>query len=261
MSAIRTDDDCSIHYRLDGASRGPTLVFSNSLGTDLHMWDEQVGHFAERFRILRYDTRGHGHSGTPSGPYSIERLGRDVLNLLDALELDTVSWCGLSLGGMIGMWLGCNAPARLQRMALCNTSAHMPPPGLWNRRIELARAGRMDEIVDGVIGLWFTPAFRERAPAQVQRVRGQFLTARGEGYAGCCEAIRDMDQRESIRAITVPVLVIAGADDPATPPEHARLIAERIAGARYVEIPQAAHLSNIEQPARFDAALESFLAE
>lgn len=260
MPEITTADGSAIHYRLDGPARLPVLLFSNSLGTSHRMWDGQARSLAGRFRILRYDTRGHGASDVPPGPYDIARLGRDVIDLLDALGLERVHFCGLSLGGMTGMWLGVNAPRRFHRLALCNTSAHMPPRELWDRRIALSRAGRMEALVDGVIERWFTAAFRERAPEAVAAVHAQFLGTPGEGYAACCEAIREMDQREAVRGVAAPVLVIAGSEDPATPPAHGRLLAGRIPGARYVEIAEAAHLSSIEQPQRFDAALGEFLS-
>ena len=261
MPKITTQDGAAIHFQLEGNSNKPVLLFSNSLGTNLRSWDAQLEAFGDRYRILRYDSRGHGQSEAPPGPYSIERLGRDVLDLLDSLELEKVSFCGLSKGGMVGMWLGVNAPQRFNKIALGNTSAHLPPAELWNERIEMARQGRMDEIVEGVIPRWFTANFLAAKPEEVARIGRQFAATSGEGYAACCEAIRDMDQRESINSINAPTLVITAANDPATPPDHGRFLAENIPGARYAEIPDAAHLSNIEQPTRFNAALNHFLTD
>lgn len=261
MSTATTNDGTTIHFEIEGDWAKPTLLFSNSLGTDLHMWDAQVAALADDFRILRYDGRGHGLSSAPAGPYTIERLGNDALAVLDAAAISRADFCGVSMGGMIGMWLGVHAPERFGRMALCNTSAYLPPRESWDERIEKARAGRMDEIARDVIERWFTPGFREREPEEVARVREQFLNTSGEGYAGCCAAIRDMDQRESIRDFGVPALVIAGGVDPAAPPEHAHLICDRIPDAAYVEIADGAHLSNIEKAEAFNAALRAFLLE
>lgn len=259
MPTIKTDDGVNINYRWDGDEGQPVLIFSNSLGTNLHMWDEQAEVFSRNFRVLRYDKRGHGSSDVPPGPYSIERLGRDVVNLMDVLGVEKAIYCGLSIGGMTGMWLGANAGSRFEKLVLCNTSAHMPGEDLWNQRIEMSRAGKMEEIVGGVIERWFTADFRTREPAQVDKIRRQFVATPGEGYAGCCAAVRDMDQRETVRSIAIPTLVIAGADDPATPPEKGKLVADRIPGARYTEIPKAAHLSNIEQREAFDRHLADFI--
>ena len=260
MPTIKTDDNVAIYYELEGEATSPVLLFSNSLGANLNMWEAQRDAFVDRFRILRYDSRGHGRSEVPPGPYSIERLARDASALLDALGIERVSFCGISMGGMVGMWLGAQAPERLYRLVLCNTSAHMPLPENWTERANLARNGKLNEIVEPVIERWFTEPFRERSPEVVERVRTQFLVTPSEGYAGSCEAIGSMDQRETISSIRVPTLVIAGEKDPATTPEQGRFIAESIAGALYHEIPDAAHLSNIEQSKRFNSALGDFLS-
>ncbi len=261
MPTIKTDDNVALYYELEGEATSPVLLFSNSLGANLNMWEAQRDAFDDRFRILRYDSRGHGRSEVPTGPYSIERLARDVSALLDGLSAENVTFCGISLGGMVGMWLGANQPERFDRLVLCNTSAHMPPPKNWTERANLARNGKLNEIVEPVIERWFTAPFRERRPEVVERIRTQFLVTPSEGYAGSCEAIGSMDQRETIGSIRVPTLVIAGEKDPATPPEQGRFIAERIPGALYHEISDAAHLSNIEQGDRFNSALGDFLAE
>jgi len=234
------------------------LVLSNSLGSDLAMWDPQMPALTERFRVLRYDSRGHGQSAVPPGPYRIEDLGRGLLALLDALGLSRVHYCGLSLGGMVGMWLGVNAPDRVDRLVLCNTSAYLGPPELWNARIEAVRGSGMQAVVPQVLERWLTPSYRARAPEAVEKVRRMLLATPPEGYVACATAIRDMDQRESISAIRAPALVVVGARDPATPPEHGRQIAERVRGAKVVELP-AAHLSNVEAADRFTAAVLEFL--
>ncbi|MFL5308895.1 MAG: 3-oxoadipate enol-lactonase [Myxococcales bacterium] len=247
-----------IFHRFDGKSDSPVLVLSNSLGTDMAMWDPQIPAFAERFRVLRYDSRGHGQSAVPPGPYRIEDLGRDLLALLDALGLSRVHYCGLSKGGMVGMWLGVNAPDRVERLVLCNTSAYLGSPELWNARIEAVRRSGMQAVVPQVLERWFTADFRAREPEAVEKVRRMLLATPPEGYAACSAAIRDMDQREAIAAIRAPALVVVGASDPATPPEHGRQIAERIRGSRVVELP-AAHLSNVEAKDGFSSAVLEFL--
>lgn len=249
-----------LFHRFDGPEEGPVLVLSNSLGTALEMWDPQMPALTERFRVLRYDTRGHGRSAVPSGPCSIADLGQDVLALLDETGVGRASFCGLSMGGMIGMWLGTNAPDRIERLVLCNTSAQkIGTPELWEQRITLARTQGMSALTEAVIERWFTPGFRARDPQAVDKVRAMLLATPGAGYAACCAAIRDQDQLESISAIRAPTLVITGSRDPATPPDHGRAIASRIRGSRVVEL-EAAHLSNIEARDRFNPSLLEFLA-
>ncbi|MEM1047714.1 MAG: 3-oxoadipate enol-lactonase [Pseudomonadota bacterium] len=259
MPTIDSHDGTPLYYELAGTEGKPWLTFSNSLGTNLHMWDDQMSAFENDYRILRYDSRGHGKSGAPEGAYSIATLGGDALTLLDALGIETTLWCGLSKGGMVGMWLGTNHPERFTRMAYCNTSAHMPTPDMWQGRARTAREQGMPALETAIIDRWFTKSFQDGSPDRVDKVRRQILSTPGGGYAGCCEAIGAMNQRESIRAIPRPVLVIAGAEDPATPPEHGRQIAEAITGASLIVLERAAHLSNIEQTEAFNAALERFL--
>lgn len=259
MPRITTDDGVEINYEFEGAADAPVLLFSNSLGTDLGMWEDQLSALSEKRRILRYDSRGHGLSGAPKGPYSIERLGRDVLCLMDVLGLDRVDYCGLSKGGMVGMWLGTHAGERFGKMVYANTAAHLPTEEMWRHRAATVRADGMEAVVEAVVNRWFTEGFQAREPERVQRIRQMILGTAPEGYAGCCEAIAPMDQRETISDIALPVLVIAGADDPATPPDHAHQIAEAIEGAELVVLPDAAHLSNIEQRDLFNTALRDFL--
>lgn len=244
--------------RVDGADEGPVLLFSNSLSSDLSMWDDQVPHLARRFRVVRYDARGHGSTPATPGPYTIEQLGRDALGVLDALGIASVHFCGLSLGGMIGMWLLTNTPDRIGRAILANTSAHMGPRSLWNGRIELARAGGMEATVEPTVKRWFPATFHEHAPATIERMRRMIRRTSLGGYIGSCEAIRDMDQRDSIRAIRNPSLVIIGANDPATTPEAGRAIHTAIPGAGLCVL-DTAHISNVEQPAAFTRAVETFL--
>jgi len=247
-----------LFHRFDGGPDKPVLVLSNSLGSDLGMWDPQIPAFAERFRVLRYDSRGHGQSAVPPGPYRIEELGRDLVGLLDVLGIQRVRFCGLSKGGMVGMWFATNAPDRVERLALCNTSAYFGQPETWNARIEAVRASGMAAVVSQVLERWLTSDFRARAPDAVEKVRRMLLATPPQGYAACCAALRDMDQRDSIASIRAPTLVVVGSRDPATPPEHGRQIAERIRGAKVVEL-EASHLSNVEAKDQFTAAVLGFL--
>jgi 3-oxoadipate enol-lactonase len=257
MPFLQTEN-ARIHYLLEGRADGPVLAFSNSLGANFGMWDLQSAEFRRNFRILRYDTRGHGESSTTPGTYSIELLGKDALELLDALHLESVHFCGLSMGGMIGMWLALHAPHRLKKLVLCNTAAKIGTLENWNARIETVRKNGMKAVGPAVIERWFTPAFREKNPAPVKSIQKVLEEANPEGYAACCAAVRDFDCRGELGKIRIPTLVISGASDLATPPADGRFLAGQISGARYVEI-NAAHLSNIEERDRFNNELGSFL--
>lgn len=246
------------NVEVDGAAGKPVLMFSNSLSSNLTMWDPQVDALAKKFRIIRYDTRGHGKSLVSEGPYSIAQLGRDALAIMDALDLKSVHWCGLSMGGMVGMWLLANAPERLNKVVLANTAAVMPPPSLWNDRIRNVRKNGMRAIVDVTIDRWFTKKFQEKDPDAIERVRQMIASTPPEGNCACAAAIRDMDQRDSIRSARKPVLIIAGKHDPSTTPARAREIKRAIKGAALVTL-DAAHLSNIEQPKEFSKAVADFL--
>jgi 3-oxoadipate enol-lactonase len=247
-----------VHYSLTGKENAPVLIFSNSLGTNFSMWDPQAAALEKEFRVLRYDTRGHGQTAVTPGPYSIEQLSRDVLALLDHLKLDRVNFCGLSMGGMIGMWLGIHAPQRFHRIVLCNTAAKIGTAEMWNARIETVRKGGTKSVAAAVVERWFTPEFRAASPAAVATALQMLENSPAEGYAECCAAIRDMDQRETVKNVRVPTLVIAGAKDPVTPPAEGRFLADHIPGAKYAELP-AAHLSNIEAAPQFTAELTKFL--
>jgi 3-oxoadipate enol-lactonase len=245
-------------YHLDGPARAPVLVLANSLGSAAAMWDAQMPALLRCFRVLRYDLRGHGASPPSRESFDIGALAGDVLELLDELRLDRVHFCGLSLGGMIGLWLGSHAPSRLERLVLCNTAAKLGPPQMWNARIDAVREGGMVAIAPAVIERWFSRDFREQNPAEVERARQMLLATSAEGYAAACAAIRDMDQRTEALGVRVPTLIVAGKHDAATPPSESRWLSERIYGARLVEL-DAAHLSNIEAEVPFTAALLDFL--
>jgi 3-oxoadipate enol-lactonase len=238
-----------LHHRLEGAADAPVVVFANSIGTTLELWDAQVPAFTRQFRVLRYDQLGHGRSDVPPGPYTVDQLGRELLSLLDELGLEQVSFCGLSLGGAVGMWLGASAPERLDRLVLAGTSAHFAPPERWVERAALVRAEGLKPIADATMGRWFTPAF-----ADVPPYRAQLVATPSEGYAACCDALAVWDFRASLATIPVPTLVLVGSDDPATTPEQARLIADGVPDAELVVLPHAAHLLNVEQPDAFNEA-------
>ena len=250
--------DVRIHYDFGGPANAPLLVFSNSLGANLSMWDPQMPDLRKKFRVLRYDTRGHGQSSTTPGPYNIEQLARDVLALLANLQLDRVHFCGLSKGGMTGMWLALNAPQVLHKLVLSNTAAKIGDAAGWNSRIEVLRKGSMKSISGAVIERWLSPAFRANSPEVAAATQGMLESTDLDGYIANCAAVRDFDAREAISVIRVPTLVISGTHDPATTPAEGRFLAEKIPGARYVEL-NAAHLSNIEARDRFNSELSAFL--
>jgi 3-oxoadipate enol-lactonase len=232
------------------------LLLVNSLGTTKAVWDLQMPALSERFRVHRYDMRGHGDAPAPPGPYSMADLGTDLLDLLDQLELERVSLCGLSIGGMVAMWVASEAPERIDRLALCCTSAKLGTPESWDERIAEVRAGGTAAVAVGAIERWFTPGVR---PGVIAPVREMLLATSPEGYAGCCAAIRDMDLRDRLASITAPTLVMAASDDPSTPPEHGEAIAAAIDGARFHVIPRARHLANVERPDEFTAAIMEHL--
>jgi 3-oxoadipate enol-lactonase len=247
------------HYRWDGPESAPVLVFSNSLGTNLAMWDPQVPALAASFRILRYDTRGHGQSEATPGPYAITQLGRDVVGLLDALAIDQAHFCGLSMGGAIGMWLGIYAADRIRRLVLASTAAKFGTPDAWKTRIETVRASGMAPVANTQAGRWFTPEFTARDPEKVEWTRQMILQTPPEGYIANCAAVRDVDFRETVSRIRATALIIVGAKDPVTPPSEARFLNHRVPGSFYAEIP-GSHLCNVESPDAFMTSVADFLA-
>lgn len=259
---IVTSGDVRLNYRIDGRDDAPPLVLSNSLGTDLEMWAPQMALLADRFRVIRYDTRGHGESSVPAGPYTIEQLGGDVVRLLDALAIERAHFVGLSMGGLTGLWLAIHAPTRIDRLVLANTGAKIGTAETWNGRIaslrDIGLNGLPDALVDGVVERWFTPRHRAVDPVGVERVRRMLVQTTGDGYAWNCAAIRDADLRAGLGGIDRPTLVIAGTHDPSTPPALGREIADAVDGAEYVEL-DSAHLSNLEQAGAFNAAVLRFL--
>ncbi len=233
-----------LHCDLSGPPDAPVLVLGSSLGTTGAMWEPQLPALERHFRVLRYDHRGHGASPVPPGPYTIDDLGGDVLALLDALGLETVSYAGLSLGGMVGMWLAATAPERVDRLVLCCTSARFDSAQPWLDRAGAVRSGGTASIAAQVVARWFTPALADEA--LIERALAWMAAAPDDGYAACCDALAALDLRPLLPAITAPTLVIAGADDLAIPVEHGAAIAAAIPDARLAVVPGAAHLANIE---------------
>jgi 3-oxoadipate enol-lactonase len=250
--------DLRVHYLFSGAAEGPVLALSNSLGADLSMWEPQMLELKKHFRVLRYDTRGHGRTTVTDGPCQIEQLAGDVLRLFDALGIGRAHFCGLSMGGKIGMWLGAHAPERIGKLVLCNTATRIGTAEGWNERIRSVHELGMKGVASAVTERWFTAGFRERSPEVVATARAMLEGTPPEGYAACCAAIRDSDQTADLAGIRAPTLVIAGRQDPATPAADGRALADAIAGAKYVEL-EAAHVSSIEAAPRFTEELTTFL--
>lgn len=237
-----------VHHVVTGPADAPALVLSNSLGADLRMWDPQADALAERFRLVRYDTRGHGQSPVPDGPYTIDHLGQDLIGLLDHLEIERAHVAGLSLGGMTGMWLGIHSPERLNRLVLLCTSARLGPPETWSDRAAVVRAQGTEAVAEAGVGRWLTEGFRAAHPDTAAWLRDMIAATPDAGYAACCGVIEHMDLTAGLESIPAPTLAIAGAQDPATPPEHAKRIAAAVPDARLELLDPAAHLANVEQP-------------
>lgn len=258
MLAHTTADGCRLAFRLDGPAEAPVLVLSNSLGSDHSLWTPQMDRLAEHHRVLRYDTRGHGASESPAGDYGLDRLGRDVLSLLDAVGVVRAHIAGISIGGLTALWLGVHAPWRVDRLVLANTAARIGTRELWEERQRVAASEGLDGLADAAMGRWFTEPFRRAAPDTIRGLRETFRRGSPVGYAGCCAALRDADLREAAPGVTAPTLVVAGLRDPATPAADGRWLARTIPGARLVEF-DAAHLTNVECAAEFTVAVDGFL--
>ena len=252
-------DDTLLHYRTDGERGKPCLVLSNSLGTDLSMWDRQVADLASDFYLVRYDTRGHGQSASSGAPFGIERLGQDVLALLDHLDIARAAFCGISMGGLTGQWLGIHQPQRLTHLVLANTAARIGAADAWLARAEQVRRDGMDGVADGAAARWFTPAFIARDAATVARMIATLRGQDAEGYAACCAALAQADWRAQVATIAVPTLLIAGEHDPVTTVDDARWLQRQLAGAQLAEVP-ASHLSNVEAAQAFTDRLRAFVS-
>ena len=247
---------------VDGDADAPALILSNSLGTTLEMWDPQVAAFAEHYRVIRYDTRGHGGSPVTPAPYSFADLGQDVLAVLDALDIEQAAFCGISMGGHTGLWLGVHAGSRFNAIAVCNSAAKIGTPQGWNERAAMVRDGgqaAMQALADSSPGRWFSADFVKAQPDTVQRAQAWIAGLAPQGYAACCDALAASDLRDDLNCITTPTLLLAGASDPVTTVADAQAMQAAIPGAQLAVVP-ASHLSNLEAPRAFDQAVLHFLA-
>lgn len=252
----------AVHHLVDGPSDAEAVVLSGSLGSDLRMWEPQVEPLAAAgFRVVRYDHRGHGGSPAPAGPYGLADLGADAIALADALGVERLHWVGLSLGGMVGMWLGQHAPERVASLVLLCTSAKLGPPQMWRDRARLVRAEGSGAVAPTAMERWFTPEYRAANPESVARWQAMVASTPAEGYAACCAAIEEMDLVADLPSITAPTLAIAGAQDPTTPPEHLRVIADGVRDGRLVVIDPGAHLLSLERPDAVNELILSHLRE
>lgn len=251
--------ELDVNYRFDGPADRPVLLMSNSLMSNLTMWDPTVPALADRFRILRYDTRGHGQTTVTPGPYSIGMLADDAVGLLDALGIRQAHIMGLSMGGMIAQQIGARYPDRALSLLLCDTASEMPPRTMWEERLAIARSQGISGLVDGTIKRWFTAPFIERAPQEIAKVREMILGTPVEGYMNCAGAVRDMAQTTMLLKIKAPTLVITGRQDPACTVEQSTVLHRMIDTSRMIVIEDAAHLSNIEQPSVFNREIRNFL--
>ncbi len=251
-------DGCRLAYAVSGNAGTPVLLLSHALGATSDLWARQLARFSNAFYVIRYDTRGHGRSGAPAGEYTIERLGRDALAVLDAAGADRAHVCGLSLGGLTAMWLAVHAPQRISRLVLASTAARIGTPDRWTERVREVQAGGMEAIADAAMPRWFTEDFRRREPEIVAQHRAMIASCSPVGYSGGCAALRDTDLREAIRHIDAPTLVVSGTADPVTPPGDGIELRERIPGARMVTF-DAAHLPNVERADQFSEGVTEFL--
>jgi 3-oxoadipate enol-lactonase len=254
---VTTDDGCRLHV-VPGLPDKTPIVFSNSLGTDVGLFDDQIDAFKSDRAVWRYDTRGHGRSDVPRGDYSVERLGKDLLAVIDATSAPRVDICGVSIGGLTALWAAIHAPDRVRRVIFANTAALLGNEALWNERIRLVRADGMRPLAQTTMTRWLTEKFRTARPEVVDKFRTTIERTSPDGYVGCCAALRDADLRPHAAAVKCPTLVVTGRHDPATPPADGQWLAGQIPGARLVEL-DSAHLSNVERAAEFNAAVRDFI--
>ena len=247
-----------MHYELAGPEDAPAIVLAHSLGADLSMWDAQIPELASQYRVLRYDTRGHGKSSLPNGPHNVPSLAQDALDLLDYLTIPVASFCGLSLGALTGLWLALHAPKRIRKLVACSAAAKIGTLETWNARIDLVHREGMQVVIPGILERWFTPGFHASSPESLERIRQVLNRTPIDGYIAGCAAVRDADLRDDLPGVTVPTLVMTGTGDPVTPPADGRNVAEQIPGASYLELP-GAHLFNMESAMEFSRALLQFL--
>ena len=249
-------NDAEINYQTFGDASQPAIIFSNSLGTQLNMWQPQISFFEKKFYVICYDTRGHGASSAPQGPYSIEQLGTDVVHLLDHLNIEKASFCGISMGGLTGQWLAIHHPERFNHVIVCNTAAKIGQEQAWNDRAQLVREQGLKPIAETAASRWFTEPFIRSNTAIVESLSNDLGAGSPEGYASCCEALAKADVRADLKTITVPVLIIAGQHDPVTTVADAQYLVNQIPNSQLIEI-NASHISNIECPENFSHALNT----
>ncbi|MGI1795592.1 3-oxoadipate enol-lactonase [Acinetobacter variabilis] len=254
-----TSNDAQINYQTFGDATKPAIVFSNSLGTKYSMWQPQIEHFQQDYYVICYDTRGHGASSAPQGPYSLEQLGQDVVNLLNHLNIAKAAFCGISMGGLTGQWLAIYKPERFSHVIVCNTAAKIGQEQAWQDRAALVREQGLAPIAATAASRWFTDPFIQSNPAVVAELSNDLGAGSPEGYANCCEALAKADVREQLSSIQIPVLIIAGQQDPVTTIADGQFMQQRIANSQLFEI-NASHISNIEQPEAFNQAVQTFLA-
>lgn len=253
-----TSNDAQINYQTFGDATKPALIFSNSLGTNFKMWQAQIDFFQQDFFVICYDTRGHGASSAPQGPYSIDQLGQDVVNLLDHLNVEKAAFCGISMGGLTGQWLAIHRPERFNQVVVCNTAAKIGQEQAWNDRAALVREQGLQPIASTAASRWFTEPFIQSNATVVNNLQNDLAAGSAEGYASCCEALAKADVREQLKDITVPVLVVAGQQDPVTTVVDGQFMVERIANSQLFEI-NASHISNVELPNEFNQAVKQFI--
>lgn len=253
-----TSNDAQINYQTFGDATKPALIFSNSLGTNFKMWQTQIDFFQQDFFVICYDTRGHGASSAPQGPYSIDQLGQDVVNLLDHLNVEKAAFCGISMGGLTGQWLAIHRPERFNQVVVCNTAAKIGQEQAWNDRAALVREQGLQPIASTAASRWFTEPFIQSNSTVVNNLQNDLAAGSAEGYASCCEALAKADVREQLKDITVPVLVVAGQQDPVTTVVDGQFMVERIANSQLFEI-NASHISNVELPNEFNQAVKQFI--
>lgn len=254
-----TSNDAQINYQTFGDAANPALIFSNSLGTNYGMWQKQFNHFKQDYFVICYDTRGHGASSAPQGPYSLDQLGQDVINLLDHLKIEKAAFCGISMGGLTGQWLAINKPERFSHVIVCNTAAKIGQEQAWNERATLVRQQGLQPIASTAASRWFTEPFIQSNPTVVENLQNDLEAGSTEGYASCCEALAKADLREQLKDITVPVLVIAGQKDPVTTVSDGQYMVNHIKNSALFVI-NASHISNIECPDEFNQAVQQFIA-
>lgn len=255
-----TSNDAQINYQTFGDAANPALIFSNSLGTNFKMWQPQIDFFQQDFFVICYDTRGHGASSAPQGPYSIDQLGQDVVNLLDHLNVEKATFCGISMGGLTGQWLAIHRPERFNQLVVCNTAAKIGQEQAWNDRAALVREQGLQPIASTAASRWFTEPFIQSNATVVNNLQNDLAAGSAEGYASCCEALAKADVREQLKDISVPVLVVAGQQDPITTVADAQFMVERIANSHLFEI-NASHISNVELSNEFNQAVKQFIQE